>query len=272
MIRVAVISAGENTSLEAHCLYDGEATDLTIWLAYRGVKIHRTRVPFREELFSEATRNAAGSLYFPDHACGAFLRLIAHRYANPGTFLYTDCDVMFMDDRVASLRTNRIAAAAEITSGFNSGVMLIDRDYMAEREVALRQFIADRGYYYPRLGSYDQHFLNCFFVDLWDEIDPHFNWRPGQGRNDDASIIHFHGPKPHRIDAILNGQALPEEAGLAAMIEAGRGGYAYHLDLFHAFLKRESAIEGLGLRQHERMRDAARVAKDNGLTPINQAT
>ena len=77
MIKVAVVSARENTSLEPICLFDGASDPRIIaWLKQQSVQVIRTRVPFHAELFSSQTMEAnKGTPYHPEHASGAFLRV-----------------------------------------------------------------------------------------------------------------------------------------------------------------------------------------------------
>ena len=90
MIRVAVISAREQTDLRPMCLFDGKGTPGIIsWLKANGVPVIRTQVPFRDELFSEEVLAAnADTGYHPQHAAGAFLRLVAADFVDDDYFLY----------------------------------------------------------------------------------------------------------------------------------------------------------------------------------------
>lgn len=242
MIQVAVRSAQANTTLEPHCIYDGPDSDLTEWLEKAGVTVHRDQVPFRSELFSEdvISRNA-GSAYRPAHATGHFLRLLVARHASGETALYTDCDVMFRKQPTLGTPV-RVAAAAELKDGqpspssFNSGVMLFNLANYRAVNADLIAFCRENGFYRPKQSSYDQVLLNLYYAHKWEVLSPVLNWRPSQGVNPDAEIIHFHGPKPQRVQAILEGNALKGEEHLLPIIERDRAAYDAYIAEFRSYL------------------------------------
>lgn len=235
MIMAAVLSARANTTLQAHCLYDGRPNDLTSWLSDNGVTVHFHQVPFRDELFSKSVveRNR-GSLYVPEHAAGTFLRTQAAAFATGSQFLYTDCDVMFLRD-IEPLSCN-FGAVSEGGNVFNCGVLLIDRAYYLSIYDALIAYFREHAFYEPTASSYDQAIAGKFFRDAWTSIDAGYNWRPWMGINPEAKIVHFHGPKPTRVRAILDGEHLPEEAGLLPFVEKNPAAYKHYIDLYQSYL------------------------------------
>ena len=236
MIKVAVVTA-KRVGLEPHCLYDGSPTKLTRWLERNGVTVHFHQVPFRDELFSTDTlKENAGTHYSPNHAAGAFQRICAAHIATDPVFLYTDCDVMFTDGRIAELHTETIAAIPESRDSFNSGVILINTQFWLSEYDALVERLRGYGWYHRKASSYDQVILNEHFRDRWDRLPAIFNWRPWHGLNTDASIVHFHGPKPHRVKALLNGEGSAEEADLADLIRGKEDAYSYYLSAFERHL------------------------------------
>jgi lipopolysaccharide biosynthesis glycosyltransferase len=246
MIKVAVISAKENTSLVPHCLYDGNDSDLLVWLNDNGVNVIRTSVPFRDELFSEKIILAnKGSQYLPNNATGHFLRILVSSYANSDIVLYTDCDVMFLGDFEVS-HVNCLGVVNEfylnngrVNDGFNSGVMLFNKSHLADNLDSLIEHFRENNFYSMRYSSYDQALLNEFYSSMpIDYIDPIYNWRPFQGVEPSAKIVHFHGPKPHRLDDIMIGKLVPGEEGLLPYIEKNKDSYVYYLSVFKDFLHR----------------------------------
>jgi hypothetical protein len=245
MVRVAVLSAREYTSLEPNCLFDGEECHLTRWLKSNGVKVHFVSVPFRDELFSERVvlRNK-GAAYSPENATGHFLRVLVSDYADSELVLYTDCDVMFVGNPIVP-QTKTIAAAPEIDAriwkphpgSFNSGIMAINCQYFGSVKEALIGYFGENCYYDPQHSSYDQVLLNRFFSGKWDALPQEMNWRPALGINPQAQIVHFHGPKPHRVRAILNDEALSGEQNLKRIIEANEAAYHFYVDQFFGILK-----------------------------------
>jgi len=242
MVQVAVLSAKANTSLEAHCIYDGPDNDLIDWLDAAGVTVHRDQVPFRDELFSEVVKaRNAGSHYSPEHATGHFLRLLVARHASGDAALYTDCDVMFRRDPTVTTPV-RVAAAAELKDGqpsstsFNSGVMLFNLANYRAISDDLIAFCRENGFYRPKQSSYDQVLLNLYYANKWETLPPTMNWRPSQGVNVDAEIVHFHGPKPHRVQAILDGRGIRGEEQLLPIIERDREAYDSYIAEFRSYL------------------------------------
>ena len=108
LIRVAVSSARRHTSLEPHCLYDGDETPLTEWLQQQGVTVWPMRSRFYELFAARAQERAQR---WPEQgegswlwiAPGTFLRLelpnlCAEQFPDEKFALYTDVDVMFLRD------------------------------------------------------------------------------------------------------------------------------------------------------------------------------
>jgi lipopolysaccharide biosynthesis glycosyltransferase len=254
MIKVAVISARENTSFEPLCIFDGESKPDTIsWLEKQRVPVIRAQVPFRAELFSEVTIEAnKGTPYRPEQASGAFLRIISPHFVDDEHFLYTDCDVMFANELSGVICLPKYFAASEERQNdgsfsvpadvFNSGVMLINSAGFNAREDAIVSFIRNNNFYDRENSSYDQSMLNLIFKGEWDRLAPECNWRPFQGINDRASIVHFHGPKPHRIAAILDGKAEPyEREKISGLVFEQRDSYAHYLRDFNRYLSLSSS-------------------------------
>lgn len=243
MIKVAVISSKKHTTLQPNCLYDGQGDDVIDWLSQNDVIIHRTAVPFRDELFSDSVlRENAGTPYRPDNASGHFLRIMVPDYSKGEYSLYTDCDVMFSRDpqlhgvdifgACAELDGNGVPAP----SSFNSGVMLINNERFLSERSRLVDFFRANSFYNRAHSSYDQALLNTYFKDKWNLLPQTLNWRPWQGVNDTAEIIHFHGPKPQRISAILESKGFEGEAHLEKYINRDILSYQKYVHEFQSHL------------------------------------
>lgn len=251
MIQVAVLSAKKNTTLEPHCIYDGENSYLTDWLVKEGVVVHRDQVPFRDELFSEKVIELnRGSAYKPAHAAGHFLRLLVAKHATGDLAIYTDCDVMFSADPQIHL-PETVSAVPELSAqgipsaaSFNSGVMAFNMPHFREVNADLIEFCREAGFYRPHANSYDQVLLNLYFSRNWERLPPELNWRPTQGINEKAAIIHFHGPKPHRVRAIIEGKGISAEAGHLDIIDRCRTAYDHYLKEFYSYLNETEALAG----------------------------
>ena len=99
-IRVAVLSAKKNTSLIPFFLYDGSENGFIEEMRNLGVNIiyHRT------SLYNEIVSANPDDRLFIRIATGAFLRIdIPIIEKNDEFVLYTDCDVMFLKDRISGI-------------------------------------------------------------------------------------------------------------------------------------------------------------------------
>jgi hypothetical protein len=248
-IKVAVTSAKMYTSLQPICLFDGKAnSELVKWLEDAGVTVILHEVSFKSELFSAAVMSAnAGTHYEPDHAAGAYLRVEAARIIDDPYFLYTDCDIMFVGNPADRfIEPDLFAASPEVVMGgayhgetqsFNSGVMIFNRENFRAAEESFIDFCREQKFYDRKHHSYDQAHLNNFFRGKWSKLSPALNWRPFQGVSDEMRIIHFHGPKPHRIAKILNGEASQVEMdAMKGLIDNNRAEYEYFVDRFNNIL------------------------------------
>jgi hypothetical protein len=249
MIKVGVVSAKKNTSLTPICLFDGCGTPhIFQWLEGNGVQVVRARVPFYEELFSSTVLQAnEGTPYQPSQASGAYLRLFASDYIKDDFFLYTDCDVMFLQDPAPNIIKPRLLAACKefiitdgeietVNSSFNSGVIIFNRNRFLEVREEVISMARHHNYYHRVHSSYDQSILNIALADKWEPLPAELNWRPFQGIYEQACILHFHGPKPTRISEIMSGKDAPESRLMARIIERYYPAYEYYVKIFNSFL------------------------------------
>jgi hypothetical protein len=210
MIMVAVYTAKKFTTLEPHCVYDGEDNEFTEWLTRQDVRIVRHRSFVREQL-TELGRQK-GNPHLAASLSGAFSRVELPELSNADRLLYTDCDVIFRGEVVPELEANPCNYFAVAPEGvqddyvnMNTGVMLMNiarlrgslpkfREYISQNLAALERESWDeaayRWYYRDRNGP------------LWDRLRPELNWKPYWGENAQARIVHFHGPKPYQQDHI----------------------------------------------------------------------
>jgi lipopolysaccharide biosynthesis glycosyltransferase len=214
MVMVAVHTARKSTSLEPHCLYDGNENDFTAWLTKHGVRIipHRS---FVREALADLGR-AKDNPHLAAALSGAFSRVelpeIVERQGGPGRILYTDCDVMFLDEVVPCLEATRcqyFAVAPESVRddyvNMNTGVMLMNSGRLGESLSAFRDYIS-ANLAALEAESWDEAAYRWFYRDesgpLWDKLPEGLNWKPYWGENPEAKIIHFHGPKPFQREYI----------------------------------------------------------------------
>jgi hypothetical protein len=210
-IEVMVRSAAANTSLEPHMIYCGPPDDPILAFA----KSHGVNVIQRQpSILPDLERIKAK---FPDYllgvATGAFLRIDLPIICQDLGFddqyvLYTDLDVMFLGDipaveTEAFLRPALFSCAPETAQtdwvGMNTGVMVMNVKALLDDYSAFRSFVTsgDTLYYelYKEDGSFDQSAYQRYYASKWDKLPVEYNWKPYWGFNEDALIVHFHGPK-----------------------------------------------------------------------------
>lgn len=210
MIMVAVHTAQERTSLVPHCIYDGGENEFTDWLTKRGVRIVGHRSFVHEQLVELGERK--GNPHLAAALAGAFSRVelpdLVTQLGNPPRILYTDCDVMFLDDVVPELEAHpceQFAVAPESVQddyvNMNTGVMLMNTTRLREGLPAFRDYILTNFETLER-ESWDEAAYRWYYRDasgpLWDRLPVELNWKPYWGRSEAAKIIHFHGPKPYQ--------------------------------------------------------------------------
>jgi lipopolysaccharide biosynthesis glycosyltransferase len=206
-IRVAVMSANRNTSLIPHFLYDGGENQFIDEMRSFGVNI----IHHRSTLYDNIVADKPDDNLFIRIASGAFLRIDIPIIENDEEFVfYTDCDVMFLKDPdLRNIKPNYFAVAPEFTRGdyanMNSGVMLINVPEMRRIHEELIQHIKKSRI--SDLPAFDQGALRTFFKGIYDKLPETLNWKPYWGKNQDAEIIHFHGPKPPHAKALMNNRS-----------------------------------------------------------------
>ncbi|HEX8076321.1 MAG TPA: hypothetical protein VF511_00790, partial [Chthoniobacterales bacterium] len=207
MVMVAVHTARKVTSLEPHCIYDGDENDFTTWLRKREVRVvrHRSFVrPALEELGREKQNpHLAAAL------SGAFSRMeLPEIVEGDERILYTDCDVLFLDEVVPELEANPCRyfavapeSAREDYVNMNTGVMLMNPVKLRESLPDFREYVS-KNLAALEAESWDEAAYRWFYRDengpLWDRLRPELNWKPYWGENVQAKIVHFHGPKPYQ--------------------------------------------------------------------------
>jgi hypothetical protein len=157
----------------------------------------------------------------PEKMLGTWLRLDIPILGFTNEYiLYTDVDVVFQHDvdlisfgsflpTYFTMGTEGIGARCRLAVSpnqsvnvGNAGVLLMNLNGMRRTHEALISWVFSErrikeGLYFKKFGPGDQGALNQFYqgkflVRRW----PIFNWKPYWGYSAQASIIHFHGPKP----------------------------------------------------------------------------
>lgn len=192
LIKGAVDSALKNTTLEPHFIYDGVENELTQWLVERGVQIVNHRISFYDSLknhYDEASLAIAS---------GAFLRCDIPIIENEDEFvLYTDCDVLFLNDFVTDLAPEYFACSTQFDkwnfTDFNTGVMLMNVKKLKESHEEFVKYIMS---HLDLLSTFDQTAYQIFYGGKNTKLPTIYNHKPYWGIDKNAVILHFHGPKP----------------------------------------------------------------------------
>jgi hypothetical protein len=204
MAKAAVIST-RNLDINRYCIYDGNNEKFIKFLEENNVKLFLHESSFKSKI-DEFVEPAAKTTYY-----GAYLRvdiplIIANNNLNIDRYLYTDCDVIFQKNPIEMLDSifpKSICATGEYKQNevhmFNSGVMWCNTESLKNSYQEFYNFVVENKFNFV---AADQGALNAFYKH--EKIDDVINWKPYWGINDDAYLIHFHGPKPHHYRMYLN--------------------------------------------------------------------
>lgn len=229
LIKAAVNSALENTTLELNFIYDGKENELTQWLREKGVNIVHHRVSFYEALknhYNEPLLNMAS---------GAFLRCDIPIIEKEDDFvLYTDCDVLFLKDFKTDLEPKYFACSTQFDKknfrDFNTGVMLMNVKRLRESYEKFSQFIVKN---LNVLNTFDQTAYQIFYSGKNTKLPTKYNYKPYWGIDENAVILHFHGAKPNAFESEDTLKSLPYVH--YSLYQKNPASYDFYLDLFKKY-------------------------------------
>ena len=177
MYTVAVLSAKKtNTNIKPYLILDGEVDEYLENLEDLGVTIVNHKSLFYDSLLSHYKTNTT--------AFGAFLRIdipkICEKLKIEDEYiLYTDNDVLFMDDvsKLNELTPNYFMASGEFDKNFvpsliNTGVMWINWRNMKE---IYDEFVLFIKLNLSKFQTYDQDAIRMFFNDRIESLDFNYN-------------------------------------------------------------------------------------------------
>ena len=229
LIRVAVFSLIRNTNLVPHLIYDGEKDGFIDEMIDMGVKVIFHRVSFYNKLAEREFREPG----YLSIASGAFLRVEIPKIEQDEKYvLYTDCDVMFLGaPELDSLKPTIFAAAPQFDKtnyrdDMNSGVMLLDVVRMRDELDDFTDYIVSN--LTDKAPGFDQYYLRSFFYNRWEELPLTLNWKPYWGKEREARIVHWHGPKPRAIRDYLAETQTSRNDSLKFFFDTDRDSYKYY--------------------------------------------
>jgi len=236
LIKVAVVTAQKNTDLELHCVYDGQPSDITVWLEQQGVSVIYHRSYLDEDIVRVFGKGPSRG------GRGAFLRvdipkILVERGFDDEFVLYTDCDVMFMNnvDGLQRIKPEYFACAPEFDpnewSYVNSGVMLMNLKNLYRTYEGFCSYIRRS---MNKEWTWDQTAYNLYYCKKITKLPLEYNWKPYWGDSSDKKIIHFHGPKPMQLEQIKDGTA---EQILCDLFNRNKDTYYELFDIWNEYYK-----------------------------------
>lgn len=245
LIRTAVASALERTTLQPHFIYDGGESSFTHELRAMGVTVIHHRVTFYDTI--AARRAELGPHLDPMYlavAAGAFLRVEIPLLEQQDEFvIYTDCDTMFLrDPPVQDHRPDYFACAPQRDQNdfvtMNSGVMIMNLPALRRDLPEFTQYI---GEHFNSFSAFDQDAYQRYYMGRYDPLPTSFNWKPYWGSNPAAQIVHFHGPKPMAVRQLITDPSYDAPSIWRELFNESVEGYHTYLaqwDEFHAAANR----------------------------------
>ena len=257
-IELMVRSAAARTSLDPHLIYFGALDNPVLPLVERyGVKV----IHHEPSILPDLERIKAK---FPDYpievATGAYLRIdapgICRELGYSDEFvLYTDCDVVFQHDIPPAsahdyLRPDVFSCAPQRVqddwANINTGVMIMNVDSLLQAYPSFRRFITEGDTLHDELykhGPFDQKAYQVHYHSRWDHLPVEYNWKPYWGFNEDALVVHFHGPKIPEVRSLMEGRDSGMSYNTRFFYGTDPVAYARYLARFERFL---SSPQGAG--------------------------
>jgi len=204
--KLAVLSAIKHTTLEPTLLYIGDRNEFTAWLENRGVTIIDSTLPYIT-VIEKLVREKRYHFLTLGHWLRTNVCLVE---VQDEYVFYSDVDVLFLKAfELDHIRPRFFAAAPEFDKHswnyFNAGVMVMNTVGMRDNYDAFEDYLI-RNIYEKTYSFHDQIAYNTFYRDQWDKLPLELNWKPYWGPNNDAEVLHFHGPKIGAIEAIVDGR------------------------------------------------------------------
>ncbi len=251
LLKVTLISARKNTTLNLNCLYDGKVGDpIYNLLKEYEVNIIIHQLPYKQELMEIYPREwmiqNLGKEIDYNRIFGTFMRMEIPIIEKEEKFvLYADIDVIFNADiNVEDLpRPKFLAAAPEYDRNvdkmeyFNAGILVMNIEGMQLKYETFLKKMKNRER--NASGLFDQGYLNELCFKDMELLPLEYNWKPYWGINKNAKLIHFHGMKPN--SSLREAGFLTDNSFFYTVFhnnKEGYAGYVYYFEQFFNYLNR----------------------------------
>jgi len=240
MAKVAVRSARINAPcLMPNMIWNGKPTAFTESMQKMGVNVMFHRLSFQDQVDLVANRTDV----WRHVAKGAMLRLDIPMIFSEldEQILYTDVDIMFLDDPSKyTFETSLFAFSSEFEYNnfinINTGVMILNLAAARRGFPAFLDWTKDNLDWLP---DYDQGAIRAYFNGHWERLDQRMNWKPYWNYCKDPIIVHFHGPKPTDFDStsLLPKFNVPAGHIYEKLYSRGEIGYSLYLQKWLDFYR-----------------------------------
>jgi len=217
MVKSAVRSGITKADLSPYCIVHATSysSDLVGWLRENGVQVIPWQSSWEHILKSKLSDTTASEKKFShlldnlELTIATFLRFDMPIIKDLMQFehvLYTDVDVYFrkpinsLSDKLSLPNTLQMGYEAQNKFPLNAGVYLCSLPYLRGSHTQLINFLLSKNSLYSEAyGPGDQGILNEFYeMELRNSgvLPTTYNAKPYHKFDDNAIIVHFHGPKP----------------------------------------------------------------------------
>jgi hypothetical protein len=267
-------------------MMDGSNSEFEAWMKDHGVLVLHPQHSFLDEcrehanVFATPTMGGKGighmmRLIIPDILYDLRAKGLISTDLNTDLVLYTDTDIIFyrpfhLDDTFIypSFMAHAMQGSALNRYHFNSGVSIINVKNMKQVISEVLEHAVQRYTQNTQLKGYDQALLHAYLpfsprvgpvCNITSTLLPkHYNWEPYLGPNQNATIIHWHGPKmnlngnctqqysdPSRAFHLILNQ-LQSHIKYHSLFDfpQAREGYTWAFGMLHAFNMRLCAQSG----------------------------
>jgi hypothetical protein len=196
LLEKSVISAIKNTDFEIYVIFDGKKEELTLPSEVNIIE-HKHRY---HDILKKYTKSSMAQWLRTE------IPFLCQKLGFKDEFiLYTDYDVIFNKSDYSDLNYMKpecFAGAPQVHKNnwdvINSGVMLMNVHHFISQDEFIFNSIREFGF------RNDQQMYNELYKGKISKLPIEYNWKHYWGYNPDAKIIHFHGPKPKRVETRNN--------------------------------------------------------------------